>query len=227
MKKSIEQRMKEVSLERLAKLYDIAKNHPFRLDRMGTSKNYGEALDMLGEEFIVLVQKAFLKSKIKCPFERWIWVHQYWTCISAINGNYKLIEEYLVMMESYLTTIHHFIETGGKLEFFYMHVGYSSYSEKQHKDNPMRALKFIFYPQFNGYDVTKLHAKDELIYYKRWLKESRKGLKEAKEKYKLLSKEAIEKNPISSTWGIEYHEIRIKWHTKRVKRLKEIIDIVV
>jgi len=207
--------MVKATLERLAELHVMAKEHPFRLSRMGTGKHYYEILDKLGEEFIALVKKAYTKDK--SPFKKWIWAHQYWSCILAIRGNYKRIEEYMVVLESYLQTIHAFYESGGKLDFFYMHSGYSTYSKKQHKDSPMRSLKYIYYPQFDEYDVTKFYAKAEMVHYKRWLKENTRGLKKAKKDYELKTKE--EKKKRSSMWDIEYHELRIKWWTKRLKNL--------
>jgi len=224
-KRIAKKKMEEVTLERLVKFHRIVKEHPYRLERMGSSKHYADALDKMGDEFYYLVKKQYIDLDKKFPFKRWIWAHQYWSCILAISNNYEMIEEYMTMMEAYIQTIHAYYESGGKLNFFYMDVGYSSYSKKQHEDNPLRSLKFIFYPQFNEYDVTKIHAKNELVFYERWLKEQQAGLRKERKKYKLKSKE--EKEDKLSRWGIKWHEERIKWHTKRIKRLKEIISLKV
>lgn len=212
----------KTKLAKLIELHSMAKEHPFRLGRMGDAKNYQETLRLLGTEFIRLVEQSFAKSKIKNPFDQWIWGHQYWTCIWGLRPDHQL-EEYMAIMESYLETIHAFYESDGQLHFFYMHVGYCTYSKKQHDDHPMRSLKFIYYPQLGFYDVTKLHAKAELAYYKRWLRESQAGLKKAQKKFAARSEEEKKKNWITRRWGMEYHETRIKWHRKRIRILTKIL----
>ena len=218
MKESIEAKMKRVSIKRLIKLHTMAKEHPFRLNRTGSPKHYGELLDKLGDEFYTLVKKNFLNSNIEFPFRKWIWAHQYWSCVLAIRDNYKHIEEYMVVMEAYLETIHGYYESGEKLNFFYMHVGYSTYDKKQHEENPMRTLKFIYYPELNEYDLTEVHAKNELVYYQRLLE----GYKEKNKHY---SKSNFERHKKNIEWGIEWYKHRIEWCMERIERLKKILSL--
>jgi len=203
-----------VSMERLQDLYNLAKKHPFRMSRKGRIDDYYDVLDELGEVFLAMVKKSFEHSEIPYPWfptGRWIWSHQYWTCILGIRGKTDAqTPEYMETYEHYLNTIHQFIDRGGKLELFYMHFGYSSYSKKQHDEDPMRSMLFVYYPKTKRWDMTKFWAEMELPREKKELKTDLKQVKKNQNDPKKFL--------------LEYYQRNVVWDKRRIKELKEIIN---
>lgn len=218
----IEEKKKKitVTMERLQDLYNLVKKHPFRVSRMGRIDDYYDVIDELGEVFYALVKKSFENSDIPHPWYptgRWIWSHQYWSCILSLRGKINAqTPEYMETLEHYLNTIHQFIDRGGKLESFYMHFGYSSYSKKQHDENPMRSLLFVYYPKTKRWDITKFWAEMELPRDKKELEDDKKQVKRVKNDPESDAKH-------KEVWT-EYYQRNVEYDKQRIKELKEIIN---
>jgi len=199
-------------MKKLRKLYKLAKEHPYREHRFGSPKSYGEILDKLGEEFILQVDKIYGKHATrevtpKHPFGKWAFEHQYWGIVLALKRNYKYVNEYVAIAEHLLHTIHAFIDSG-KLEFFWMNFGYTKgCGHDEWKWNPMSAYKFVYYPQYEEWDMDKLSAE-------RYLKVTKRKLEE-KETYQA---QRIEEGKEPS----EITKLMIDYYTSRIQRLKEI-----
>jgi hypothetical protein len=213
-----EEKRKKITatIERLQDLYNLAKRHPFRVSRMGSNDDYYDVIDELGEVFVAMVKKSFEHSDVPYPWYpigRWIWTHQYWSCILSIRGKLDpQTPEYMETFEHYLNTIHQFIERG-KLESFYMHSGYSTYDKKQHEENPMRSMLYVYYPKSKTWDLTKFWTERELEYWKKELAHDLEQVRKAKkDKGKF-----VEVN-------VNYYERNTYYDKRRIKELKEIIN---
>ena len=210
----IEEKRKKiiVTMERLQDLHHLAIRHPFRVSRKGTTDEYYDVLDELGEVFLALVKKSFENSDIPYPWYptgRWIWSHQYWSCLLSLRGEIDAqTPEYMETVEHYLNTIHQFMERE-KLESFYMHSGYSTYDKKQHEENPMRSMLYVYYPKSKRWDLTKFWAERELEYWKKELADDLEQVRKAKK----------DKGQFVKV-NVNYYERNTYYDRRRIKELR-------
>lgn len=207
----------QINLEKLKGLYELAKNHPYRVYKTGSAKSYSDILEELHDEFIKQLKISCKENNIQYPFfpdGRWIWDHQFASSYFMLDYEQKHQDEKLfndchrdnlIMIEHYLGTIHGFIDANGILVTFWMDIGYTEGNNPNWVYNPRRALRFVYYPQFKKWDLTRFHATKELIYNLEELERHEKSL---------------EKNKNS-----EYYKRSIKYDKKRIQELKEILAI--
>jgi len=51
-------------MEKLRSVYEKVKNHPFRVDRIGNPRSYGEVIIELAEALEVTIANQFLNGKL-------------------------------------------------------------------------------------------------------------------------------------------------------------------
>lgn len=206
-------------MEKLRELHEMAKNHPFRTDRIGSSISYGVVLDKLGKEFIRVLKLQYNDDTIPpYPFHSkkgpyWMWEHQFWGNVLALKHCYKNLNLYIDMIEFYLNTFHSYVEKG-TLEFFYIDFGYTENSNSNYVWNPKQIYKIIYYSDVKQWDFDVESAKKALPIWEHRLVDAHAELKRHIEKHGDSPKEA--------RWR-QYIYDRIERDKKRIKRLKTII----
>lgn len=187
-------------MNKLRNLYEKAINHPYRLGKVGKPKSYAVALDKLCDEFLSVIKKKYTKDSIPpnpfYPIGNYQWSHQFGSATLCLHWN--KVKEWvdrapasLISIEAYLHTIHSFLDLG-ELKFFYMHNGYTKQSNDDYTFNPHTDYKYIYYPQWNEWNVQPSQAKQKMSVYKVWLDRRTKWMKSMKDKPHKYDVELIE-----------------------------------
>jgi hypothetical protein len=147
-------KIERISLKKLTNLYDIVKNHPYRVFLEGPSSSYYEALDKLYLEFVKQAKKV--SPDKNCTFGRFCWGHQYYSgALPLKRGKKDELKPYREIMEIYISTIHRFLEEGN-LNSFRIHFGYIN-PRDEYKNQPAIRVLIQWYNDLEEFEISPEH----------------------------------------------------------------------
>jgi hypothetical protein len=157
-------------LKKLTELHDICINHPFRLQHVGSAREYAEALEQLGAEYVDSVKTQYKTKGIEYRHSPvgMGWYHQFLTMTFGIKYAHKHDNQYLsdwmaLADYPYLKTIHNYIRNNGEVLEYGYHIGYMKYeNEDRSKTNPVRITTYVYYPSLKDFELNKITAIFEL-----------------------------------------------------------------
>lgn len=129
-----------MKVERLREAYEFVKNHPYRIDKIGNPKPYGDAIIELGEAFYIHMDKVHFNGKLPKDFG-WHIIHDF----NSIGYHFRAYGQGIMMgkrskeyyktkishdmrvVEKYLNQIHAYLDTGVFVEFDVYYPGSNPY----------------------------------------------------------------------------------------------------